>query len=61
MLISLIIYEKYPGQNSKCQNEQKAISQKLGKKELWFFNNALLLDDINVPDKVQSEKINKGQ
>jgi hypothetical protein len=24
-----------------CQNEQRAITPKLGKTELWFFSNAL--------------------
>jgi hypothetical protein len=51
MLISLIILELCPGQSSKFQNEQRKITPKLGKTELWFFNNALLRNEISLPTK----------
>jgi hypothetical protein len=35
MLISLIISEKCSGQSSKCQNEQRALTPKLGKTECY--------------------------
>jgi hypothetical protein len=37
MLISLIVLEQCPGQNSKCKNEQREVTPKLGMPELWFF------------------------
>jgi hypothetical protein len=49
LLISLIDLEKCPGQSSKCKNEQRAITPKLGKTELWFFSAAFLLNEIYLP------------
>ena len=35
----------------KYENKQRAITQKLGKQELWFMCTALLLDEIYPPTK----------
>jgi hypothetical protein len=52
MLIYLIVLELCPGQSSKGENEQRAITPKLGKKsELWFFYNSHLLNEIYLPTK----------
>jgi hypothetical protein len=51
MLISLIVLELCPEQSSKCKNEQRAITPKLGKTEICFFGNALLFNEIFLPTK----------
>jgi hypothetical protein len=52
MLISLIVLELCPGQSSKCKNEQRAITPKLDKTELWFFCTALPVNEIYLPTKI---------
>jgi RsiW-degrading membrane proteinase PrsW (M82 family) len=49
MLISLIVLELCSGQSSKRKNKQRAIIWKFVKTELWFFCNALLLNEIYLP------------
>jgi hypothetical protein len=51
LLIPLVVLLLCPGQSSKCKNEQRAITPKLGKVELWFFCTALLLNEIYQPTK----------
>jgi hypothetical protein len=51
ILISLIVSELCPGQSSKCKNEQRAPTSKLGKADLWFLYNALLLNEIYLHTK----------
>jgi hypothetical protein len=46
MLISLIVLELCPEESSKYKNEQRGITSKLGKVELWFLCTAHLLDEI---------------
>jgi len=48
-LIPVVVSELCPGQRSKCKNEQRAITPKLGKAELWFLITALLLNKIYLP------------
>ena len=35
----------------KYENKQRAVTQKLGKRELWFLSTALPLDEIYRPTK----------
>jgi hypothetical protein len=48
LLISLVVSELYPGQ---IKNEKRAITKKLGKAELQFLCNALLLTEIYLSTK----------
>ena len=50
-LISLLVPELCPGQSSKCKNEQRAITPKLGNAELQFFCIALIFNEIYLPTK----------
>jgi hypothetical protein len=52
MLISVIVLELYPGQSSKYKNEQRAITPKLGKTELWFLCTVHLLNEMYLPTKL---------
>jgi hypothetical protein len=55
ILISLIVSELCPGQSSKGKNEQRAITQKLGKAELGFLNTAHLPNNIYLPTKFHDD------
>jgi hypothetical protein len=48
MLISLIILEICPGQSSKCQNKQMAITPKLDKAVFRFFSIAAFYNEIYI-------------
>jgi hypothetical protein len=51
MLTSLIILKLCSGQSSKCKNEQRIITPKLGMAELRFLNTAQLPIEIYLPTK----------
>jgi len=51
LLIPYVVLELCPGQSSKCKNEQRATTPKLGKAELWFRCTTLLLNEIYQPTK----------
>jgi hypothetical protein len=66
--VSLLVSELCTKQSSKCKNEQRAITPKLGEAELWFFCNALLFNEFMLIPLMVSElcpglsvKKNKGQ
>jgi hypothetical protein len=50
-MISLTVSELCPGQNSKCKNEQRAITPKLDKAVFRFFSIAVLSNEIYLPTK----------
>jgi hypothetical protein len=55
MLMSLIVLELCPGQCLQCKNEQKAITPKVCKTELWFFYTAPLHNEIYLPTRFHAD------
>jgi len=49
LFIRVVVLELCFGHTSKCKNEQREITSKLGKAELWLFFTALSHNEIYIP------------